>query len=205
MTWLKTSAPPGWGMTGCPNLDLNSPTPDDVQAAQLMYLFWTTYSQVLSIIWSISSLSADADTGVHQSAILVCCQSIARIMPIFFLGEAEAALCYQIVSFPMFFALHGLMSVEAPAISADQRRLLHLFRKPAKGGGSLAQFVVGLLEHSPVLRKTSTAKIVTALAAEGVITSSAPLSAPLSPNATAALRQASHYRSSRVWQCLPGV
>lgn len=165
--WIETSAPQGWGMAGCSSLDYDNATPDGVKDAHLMCLFWTTYAQVLTVIRSISSLSpAGPNTDMYESTILACCQSIARTVPIFFVGEADVAGCHPIVSFPMFFALQGLLSTESPAASEDRLRLLALFTKSAKGGGSLARFVLSLLEHSPVLQRTEAAKAVATLASE---------------------------------------
>ena len=88
------------------------------------------------------------------------------------MGRAAAVSCYQIASFPMFFTLEGLMSIEAPNVSEDQLRLLTLFMKPARGGGSLADFVMGLLEHSPAYQQTEAAKAIIALASERRLTQS---------------------------------
>ncbi|KAK0745764.1 hypothetical protein B0T18DRAFT_136726 [Schizothecium vesticola] len=168
--WLEFSAPEGWGMTGCPNLNYYNATPDSIRDAQLMCFFWTTYAQVLTVIQSLSSSLADANTDSRNSTILVCCQSIARTVPVFFVREAEAVGCYTIISFPMFFALEGLIFTEAPTVSADHLQLLDLFMKPARGGGSMAQFVVGMLDHSPVLQQTEAAKaVMTALAGEATL------------------------------------
>jgi len=165
--WFETFAPQGWGMLGCPSLDYNNAAPDDIKNAHVMCLFWTTYAQVLTVMCSLPTSPADAATNSRRATLLVCSRSIARTVPIFFTYEAEVVDCYQIVSFPMFFALEGLISGEAPKVSEDQLRLLSLFMKPARGGGSLADFVVGLLEHSPVLQKTEAAKAVKTLASEG--------------------------------------
>ncbi|KAK1830079.1 hypothetical protein QBC39DRAFT_354685 [Podospora conica] len=163
--WFETSAPDGWGITGCPNLDYNNPTRSDIRNAHLMCVFWTTYAQVLTVIRSLSSSPAD---DPYIPLILVCCQSIARMVPVFFVGEPEAGGYETIVSFPMFYALEGLILTEVhqTEVSADRLRLLDLFRKPAKGGGSLAQFVAALLGHSKVLQQTEAAKAVSAVARE---------------------------------------
>jgi len=154
-------------MTRYPNLNSYNATPDSIRDTQLMCFFWTTYAQVLTVIQSLSSSLADANTNSRNSTILVCCQSIARTVPVFFVGEAEVVGCYTIISFPMFFALEGLIFTEAPTVSEDHLQLLDLFMKPARGGGSLAQFVVGMLDHSPVLQQTKAAKaVMTALAGE---------------------------------------
>ena len=159
-------------MTGRrPSLDCDNPTHDDVQDAHLMCLFWTTYAQVLTVICSVSALSpplADGpDTDLDNAAIRACCESVARTAPVFLVAdEAGAAECPPIVSFPMFFALQGLMLTDGATVPENRSRLLALFTKPAKGGGSLARFVVSLLEHSPVLRQTEAGKALATLVSQ---------------------------------------
>ena len=170
--WLETYAPKGWGMLGCPSLDHSNATPDDIKDAHLMCLFWATYTLVLTVACSLPTSPADANTTSRKNTMLACCQSTARTIPVVFMGRAAAVSCYQIASFPMFFTLEGLMSIEAPNVSEDQLRLLALFMKPARGGGSLAGFVMGLLEHSPVYQQTEAAKAIIALASERRLTQS---------------------------------
>ncbi|KAK0613528.1 hypothetical protein B0T14DRAFT_437169 [Immersiella caudata] len=177
VAWFDASAPEGWELAGCPHLDYENATPDDARQANTMCLFWAIYAQVLIIIQSLSSLPSLEDTKYRLQMIRLCCQSISRTIPVFFVGEAKLVGCYQIVSMPMFFALDGLFFTETQTVSKDRLQLLELFLKPSKGGGSLAQFLTGLLEHSPAWQHTEAGKILAIQAqkdplpgTEGVVT-----------------------------------
>jgi hypothetical protein len=168
MAWLDTTCPEGWGWAGCPYVDYKDATQDDIRHANTMCLFWATYAQVLTIIQSLSTSPVPEDTISRKETIRLCCQSISRTIPIFFVLEAKLVGCYQIVSFPMFLALDGLIYTEGE-MTEDTLRLVNLFLKPSKCGGSLAHFMTGMLKNSPVWQQSEAGKTLAILAQKAPI------------------------------------
>ncbi|KAK4449056.1 hypothetical protein QBC34DRAFT_97714 [Podospora aff. communis PSN243] len=161
--WLDTSCPEGWGWATCPYADYEDATQDDIRHANIMCLFWAVYAQVLTIIQSISTSPVPEDSHSRKETIRLCCQSISRTIPLFFVLDVKLVGCYQIVSFPMFFALDGLIYTE-DEMTEDTLRLFNLFLNPSKGGGSLAQFMTAMLKNSPVWQQSEAAKTLAMLA-----------------------------------------
>jgi len=158
LDWLEASAPSGWATNDCPPAPAReTPTADTIAGAHTMCLFWavrililTTSFDAFRCVTGAPPPSAMGKTKPDSRLIttLFCCRAIARTAPLFFTPQGELMSCSQIATFSMSVALQGLVIADGPIPSEDQTRLLDLFRAPAKGGGTLAQFVGSLLKHA---------------------------------------------------------